>query len=140
MVTDCIYCTKDTTTLEELMIEIAKLRVSTVYLFREQTYKGRCLVALNEHYKELFHLSQEMQDAYMRDVAQVAHAVEQAFAADKINYGAFGDTMPHVHFHIVPKYKDGAEWGKMFEMNPSDNKRLTEHEYQDMIEQIKSHL
>lgn len=139
MVTDCIYCNKDTR-LEELMIEIAKLRVSTVYLFREQTYKGRCLVALNEHRKDLFHLSQEMQDAYMRDVAQVAYAVEQAFSADKINYGAFGDTMPHVHFHIVPKYKDGAEWGKMFEMNPSENKQLTEHEYQDIVEQIKSHL
>lgn len=139
MTEDCIYCAHDGR-LDKLMIEIEKLRVSTVFLFKEQTYKGRCVVALNEHQREFFHLSQEMQDAYMRDIAQVARAVEQAFSADKINYGAFGDTMPHVHFHIVPKQKDGPEWGKMFEMNPSENKQLTEEEYQDRIQLIKSHL
>jgi len=139
MTQDCMYCAQDGR-LEKVMIEIGKLRVSTLFLFREQTYKGRCVVALNEHHRELFHLSQEMQDAYMRDVAQVARAIEQAFSADKINYGAFGDTMPHVHFHIVPKYQDGPAWGKMFEMNPSDNMQLTDEEYQEIIAKIKSHL
>jgi diadenosine tetraphosphate (Ap4A) HIT family hydrolase len=76
----------------------------------------------------------------MRDVAQVAAAIEKAFQPDKINYGAFGDTMPHVHFHIVPKYKDGYTWGKMFEMNPSENLHLTEEQYGALIDQIKSHL
>jgi diadenosine tetraphosphate (Ap4A) HIT family hydrolase len=122
------------------MIEIGQLRVSTLYLFREQTYRGRCIVALNEHETEFFHLSQDKQDAYMRDVAQVAAAIEKAFQPDKINYGAFGDTMPHVHFHIVPKYKDGDSWGKMFEMNPSANLHLTEEQYGALIDQIKSHL
>lgn len=139
MIKECMYCAYDGR-LEKLMIEIDKLRVSTVFLFREQTYKGRCVVALNEHYKEFFHLDQDMQDAYMMDVAQVARAVEQAFSADKINYGAFGDTMPHVHFHIVPKQINGPEWGSMFVMNPSDNKQLNEAEYQELIEQIKKYL
>lgn len=136
---ECNYCAEDGR-LAEIMIEIAKLRVSTVYLFREQTYRGRCVVALNEHYTEFFLLSQDMQDEYMRDVARVAHAVQQAFSADKINYGAFGDKMPHVHFHIVPKYIDGPQWGGMFEMNPTANKQLTDAEYDNIIEQIKSHL
>jgi diadenosine tetraphosphate (Ap4A) HIT family hydrolase len=135
----CNYCSKNEA-LANLMIEIGQLRVSTLYLFREQTYKGRCIVALNEHHHEFFHLSQEMQDAYMRDVAQAASAIERAFSPDKINYGAFGDTMPHVHFHVVPKYKDGYTWGKMFEMNPADNKQLSEQEYEDIIDQLKAHL
>ncbi|MNF80487.1 HIT domain protein [compost metagenome] len=135
----CNYCSKNEA-LNNLMIEIGQLRISTLYLFKEQTYKGRCIVALNEHQTEFFHLPQEKQDAYMRDVAQVASAIEKAFSPDKINYGAFGDTMPHVHFHIVPKYKDGYTWGKMFEMNPADNKQLSEQEYADIIDQIKEHL
>ncbi|NOU93668.1 HIT domain-containing protein [Paenibacillus sp. LMG 31456] len=136
---DCIYCAQDERQ-EKIMIEIGKLRVSTLFLFREQTYRGRCIVALNDHQTEFFHLSQDKQDAYMRDVAQVAKAIEQAFSPDKINYGAFGDTMPHVHFHIVPKYKDGAAWGKMFEMSPADNKQLTDGEYEEVINKIKQHL
>lgn len=139
MNTDCIYCANDGRR-EKLMIEIGKLRVSTVFLFREQTYRGRCVVALNEHHRELFHLEQKMQEDYMRDVAQVARAIEMAFSADKINYGAFGDTMPHVHFHIVPKQTDGPEWGKMFEMNPSANKYLSDEEYNDVIERINEYL
>lgn len=135
----CNYCSKNEA-LNNLMIEIGQLRVSTLYLFREQTYRGRCIVALNEHETEFFHLSQDKQDAYMRDVAQVAAAIEKAFQPDKVNYGAFGDTMPHVHFHIVPKYKDGYTWGKMFEMNPSPNLLLTEEQYGELIDQIKSHL
>ncbi|NHN32439.1 HIT family protein [Paenibacillus agricola] len=136
---NCIYCSKDER-MDKLMIEIGQLRVSTLFLFKEQTYEGRCIVALNEHEQEFFHLSQDKQDAYMRDVAQAARAIELAFAPDKINYGAFGDTMPHVHFHIVPKYKDGAEWGKMFEMNPAGNKQLTESEYEEMIGKLKAAL
>lgn len=139
MSTICNYCSKNEA-LNNLMIEIGQLRVSTLYLFREQTYRGRCIVALNEHETEFFHLSQDKQDAYMRDVAQAAAAIEKAFQPDKINYGAFGDTMPHVHFHIVPKFKDGYTWGKMFEMNPSANLLLTEEQYGALIDQIKSHL
>lgn len=31
------------------MIEIAHLEVSTLYLFKEQTHPGRCVVAYKEH-------------------------------------------------------------------------------------------
>ncbi|CAG7650105.1 HIT family protein [Paenibacillus allorhizosphaerae] len=136
---DCIYCTRDER-LSKLMIEVASLRVSTLYLFREQTYRGRCIVALNDHERELFELSPEMQEAYLRDIAQAAKAVHTAFSPDKINYGAFGDTMPHVHFHIVPKYKDGYTWGKMFEMNPADNKQLGDAEYEEIMAQLRAAL
>ena len=32
------------------------------------------------------------------------------FHPDKVNYGAYGDTVHH-HLHVVSKYKDGYEWG-----------------------------
>ena len=135
----CIYCAQDER-ISKLMIEICKLRVSTVYLFREQSYPGRCVVALNDHAKEFFHLPQDTQDAFMRDVAQVAQALEQSFEPDKINYGAFGDTMPHLHFHVVPKYEGGHAWGRMFDMNPAENVQLSDEEYQERIVKIMAHL
>ena len=42
--------------LHDLMIELAPLQVSTLYLFREQTYRGRCLVAYRAHVNELYEL------------------------------------------------------------------------------------
>ena len=41
---------------------------------------------------------------FFAEVAQVARAVHKVFQPDKVNYGAYGDTGHHLHFHIVPKY------------------------------------
>ena len=56
-----------------------------------------------------------------------------------MNYGAYGDTGHHLHFHLVPKYTDEYEWGGTFEMNPG-KKFLSDEEYAEMIEKIKAGL
>lgn len=38
--------------------------------------------------------------------------MHEIFNPDKVNYGAYGDTGHHLYFHLVPKYKDGYEWGR----------------------------
>ena len=55
---DCMYCMEDERR-DNLMIEIGKLSVSTVFLFKEQTYRGRCNVVYKDHVKELFQLDEE---------------------------------------------------------------------------------
>ena len=49
-------------------------------------------------------------DVYKRQ----AQAVTDLLHPDKINYLIFGDTSTHLHVHIVPKYRDGKDWGKVF--------------------------
>ena len=135
---DCMYCMEDERR-DNLMIEIGKLSVSTVFLFKEQTYKGRCNVVYKDHVKELFQLDEDELKAYMKDVKKVAEAIEKAFQPNKINYGAYGDTLHHLHMHLVPKYEGKENWGSTFEMNPGKT-YLTEEEYQETIEKIKENL
>ncbi|MBU3172058.1 HIT family protein [Clostridium estertheticum] len=136
---DCFYCVKDAR-LTNLMIEVCKLDASTLYLFKEQTYKGRCVVAYNGHKSELFNLTDEERSKFMGDVSRVAGALNKAFSPDKINYGAYADTMTHLHFHIVPKYKGGPSFGGTFEMSPSDKVFLKDEEYNLLISKIKENL
>ena len=56
-----------------------------------------------------------------------------------MNYGAYGDTGRHLHFHLVPKYKDQFEWGGVFQMDPKQV-TLTQPEYDALIEKIKANL
>lgn len=133
-----MYCMEDERR-DNLMIEIGKLSVSTVFLFKEQTYRGRCNVVYNGHVKELFQLDDQELVAYMKDVKKVAEAVDKAFQPNKINYGAYGDTLHHLHMHLVPKYEGKENWGSTFEMNPGKT-YLTEEEYQETIEKIKENL
>lgn len=135
---DCMYCMEDERR-NQLMIEIAQLEVSTVFLFKEQTYKGRCNVVYKDHVKELFHLEDQELTSFMKDVKKVAEAVDKAFGPNKINYGAYGDTLHHLHMHVVPKYEGKENWGSTFEMNPG-NIYLTDQEYQDRIQEIKKYL
>jgi len=134
----CLYC-QNNETLHNLMIEIAHLSVSRVFLFKEQTYKGRCLVAYKDHVDDLNLLSDEDRNAFMADVARVTRAMQKAFNPDKINYGAYADTLEHLHFHLIPKYKGGPDFGGIFQMNPQKT-YLSDAEYQELIAAVKTNL
>ncbi|MBP5523469.1 MAG: HIT family protein [Bacteroidaceae bacterium] len=135
---ECLYCTNNET-LKSLMIQFAELRVSRVFLFKEQTYRGRCLVAYNGHVNDLNELSDEERNAFMADVAQVTRAMQKALNPEKINYGAYSDKLSHLHFHLTPKYVDGPDYGGTFQMNPG-KVYLTDEEYDEIISKIKSFL
>ncbi len=136
---DCLYCRKDQR-LHDLMIALAPLRVSTLYLFKEQTHRGRCVVAANAHVNELFELPDADLAPFAQDVAQAARAIKAATGANKINYGAYSDKLPHLHVHLVPKYEGGAAWGTTFTMMPDPKQLLTAAEYADLGAKIRAAL
>lgn len=137
-VSECLYC-QDNELLHSLMIKICDLEVSQLFLFKEQSYLGRCNVVYKDHGVEFHELNDEQRNAFMNDVARVAKAMDAAFKPTKINYGAYADTLSHLHMHIVPKYKDGYGFGGVFEMNPQKT-ILTEVEYIELIEKIRKGL
>ncbi|MBL9206692.1 MAG: HIT family protein [Opitutaceae bacterium] len=133
---DCQYCRKDQR-LHDLMIEVGPLAVSTVYLFKEQTHPGRCVVAYQHHVNELFEVSDRDLSLFMQDVSKVARAIKAVFSPDKVNYGAYSDKLPHLHMHVVPKYRDGAQWGAPFEMMPATRKLESDAVYQQRIASLR---
>lgn len=135
---NCAYCAEGEL-VEAFGIKICELPESKVYLFKEQSHRGRVIVAHKKHVSEIVELSAEERAAYMEDIAHVAEALHRAFAPQKINYGAYGDTGHHLHFHLVPKYADEFEWSGVFAMNPQQ-KFLTQDEYAALIAEISKYL
>ncbi|MBO7676752.1 MAG: HIT family protein [Erysipelotrichaceae bacterium] len=135
---NCAYCVEGEL-LDKFGIKICDLNVSKLVLFKEQSHPGRCVVAYKDHISEIVDITEEERTAFFNDVVRVSNAIHKAFNPDKVNYGAYGDTGCHLHMHLVPKYKDGFEWGGTFEMNPQ-KKFLSDEEYQEIIEKIKANL
>ena len=135
----CGYCTRKQELLDGFGIYVCDLASSVLVLFKEQSHPGRCIVAYKEHASEMVDLTDEERNAFFADVNRVAKAIHAAFHPDKINYGAYGDTGRHMHFHLVPKYKDGPEWGGVFQMDPKQT-YLSQEEYAEMIAKIKANL
>jgi len=136
---DCFYCTKGQG-LQELMVEICPLKKSTVYLFRDQNFKGRCVVAYNDHFRELFEVTPSELHEYMDDVAKVAEVIKNTLHPDKVSYAVFGDIVSHIHFHLVPKYKDGPLWGEFFCAKPMPVKALPDSEFEELRKLLLENL
>lgn len=138
---NCGYCMREENPalLDAFGIFICKLSVSDLILFKEQSHPGRCIVAYKDHVSELTDLSDDERNAFFADVARASRAIHAAFHPDKVNYGAYGDTGRHLHFHLVPKYKDQFEWGGVFQMDPKRT-TLTQEEYAQLISKIKTAL
>lgn len=132
---NCAYCAEGEL-VEAFGIKICELDTCKVYLFKEQSHRGRIIAAHKKHVGDLTQLSAEERSAYFEEISQLSRILQKVFQPDKVNYGAYGDTGHHLHFHLVPKYKDDYEWGGVFAMNPQEV-FLTDEEYGELIEQIK---
>ena len=135
---NCAYCMQG-----ELVAKcgypICQMDSGYLYLFKEQSKKGRVILAYKDHVSELVDISAEDRNAFFADVAKVAKAIHKIYHPNKVNYGAYGDTGCHLHMHIVPKYEGQDEWGSTFTMNP-DKLYLTDEEYEAMAEEIRQAL
>lgn len=136
---DCSYCAEGEL-VAKFGYKICELAASKIYLFKEQSHPGRCIVASKWHVAELIDLTQEQRAAYFEDVARVARAIHDVFKPDKVNYGAYGDTAGHMHMHLVPKYKDEFEWGGIFAMDPDLNKLTTDEACEEVAAKIRKAL
>ncbi len=133
---NCAYCAKGEL-VAKFGYEVCELGASTVYLFKEQSHPGRCIVASKHHVSEMIELDKEEREAFIEDVALVAKAIHKAFSPDKVNYGMYGDTGHHLHMHLCPKYKDEFEWGGTFAMDPNLKKLATDEECEEVAAKLR---
>jgi diadenosine tetraphosphate (Ap4A) HIT family hydrolase len=82
---------------------IVDLTASTVHLHADQFFPGWCVLVLRRHATELYELAPVERHRLMDEVSAVALAVTRAFDARKVNYALFGNLLPHVHWHVIPR-------------------------------------
>lgn len=79
-------------------------------------HPGLCRVVWREHVAEMT----DLLPADRRHLLAVVMATEAALRAqlrpDKINLASFGNMVPHLHWHVIPRYRDDrhfpeAVWG-----------------------------
>jgi diadenosine tetraphosphate (Ap4A) HIT family hydrolase len=49
--------------------------------------------------------------AFCSDLNLAQAAVERVTQPDHINVAALGNQVPHLHWHIIPRYKTDDRWG-----------------------------
>jgi diadenosine tetraphosphate (Ap4A) HIT family hydrolase len=77
-----------------------------VVLADEPDYPGFLRVILNAHVKEMADLCAADQLALMRVVFAAEAALLKAMQPDKINLASLGNVVPHLHWHVIPRFVD----------------------------------
>lgn len=91
--------------------------------------EGHVLILPKEPAVEIFELSVESAAACIRTTHKVAAAVKAALSPPgimiaQLNGSAAGQTVPHVHFHVIPRH-DGEPL-KLHAAIPADQQQLRE--------------
>ncbi|WP_409268526.1 HIT family protein [Massilia sp. BHUDP2] len=82
----------------------------SVILVDDAAYPGFCRVIWREHVREMSDLSHEDRLLLNEAVYQVEQAVREIMQPLKVNVASLGNVVPHLHWHIIPRYADDAHF------------------------------
>ena len=76
----------------------------------DAAYPGFCRVVWHDHVREMTDLPDAGRSDIMRAVWQVELAVRDVMRPDKINLASLGNMTPHLHWHVIPRFHDDAQF------------------------------
>jgi diadenosine tetraphosphate (Ap4A) HIT family hydrolase len=104
-------------------------RVSVAKLNPDQAFEGYTFLTLKWHEEELYRLIDKDRKQFLGDMSLVANALSKVFKPDKMNYELLGNSMPHLHWHLVPRYTSDPMWGRPIWAGNRRRKRLNAEGY-----------
>ncbi len=82
----------------------------SVIAVSDANYPGFCRVIWNAHVREMSELSAEDRALLNDAVYQVEMAVREVMDPDKVNLASLGNVVPHLHWHVIPRYVDDVHF------------------------------
>jgi diadenosine tetraphosphate (Ap4A) HIT family hydrolase len=82
----------------------------SVILADDPAYPGFCRVIWNQHVKEMSDLAPADRLALNDAVWHVELALREVMAPDKVNVASLGNVVPHLHWHVIPRFADDAHF------------------------------
>jgi len=99
---DCPLC------IEDGGICLVRTKQYRIVAPREPEFLGLIRVIWNEHVVEMTDLEILPRNDFMRAVYFVEESVRQMMNPDKINLASLGNAVPHLHWHIIPRWHDDS--------------------------------
>jgi diadenosine tetraphosphate (Ap4A) HIT family hydrolase len=110
MATDCPFCRKLAGSAKEPAEDLVwEFPHSVAFLGPWQFYHGYCVLIARQHAVEFSQMPDDVRRGYFDDMCLLARAVESCFQPRKLNYEALGNQVPHLHWHLFPRYESDPE-------------------------------
>ena len=98
--------------------------VSDAYLQKVGIQRGYSVVVWRgRHVAEPTELDPSEAAAYWHELLRAGRAIEEHFQPVKMNYDLLGNSLPHLHTHVIPRYADDPKPGWPFPFPEEDPRR-----------------
>ncbi|NGM85914.1 HIT family protein [Parapusillimonas sp. SGNA-6] len=101
---DCPLCRG---TAEHMLWRGERVRVISV---DDGHFPGYTRVIWHDHVADMTDLPVAHRDELMHIVWQVEQALRDCLEPDKINLAQFGNMVPHLHWHVIPRWRDDSHF------------------------------
>jgi len=81
-----------------------------VIMVDDANYPGFCRVIWRDHVREMSDLAVDDRLRLNEAVHAVELAVREVMAPAKVNVASLGNVVPHLHWHVIPRYADDAHF------------------------------
>jgi len=111
--------------------------VSDAYLQKEDVQRGYSVVIWRgRHVSEPTELSAEEATQYWLELIEVGRRLERRLQPVKLNYDILGNSLPHLHTHVIPRYADDPRPGWPFPF-PEGAGQIDEAEFRRDLEALR---
>ncbi|MGH8715417.1 MAG: HIT family protein, partial [Burkholderiales bacterium] len=115
--TSCEFCTSSG---GEIVWQDVLCRV---VLVNDPEHPGFCRVIWDKHIREMTDLAETERQSLLHVVCAVEKVLRDMLAPDKINLASLGNITPHLHWHVIPRYRDdphfpNSVWGQKLRSTP----------------------
>jgi len=76
----------------------------------EQAYPGYVRLVAQEHRKELTDFEPRQRKVFYEAMLVIESVMRDVMAPDKVNWAQFGNMVPHLHWHAIPRYAEDAHF------------------------------
>lgn len=118
---------------------VADVSLSRLRLARNQFIPGYCVLLCHRHVREPYELSPDERSLFFEDMLRVGRILEHAIGAIKLNFEILGNSVPHLHAHIKPRYYGDPAPNRSIDQN-AGQVFLTPDEYAQRVDLIRSTL
>ena len=84
---------------------------SVAFLNVDQTHPGRSILILKPHYEHFHQVPGLLFEGFNREMRVLENALWREMAPDRLNYAVLGNLVAHVHWHLIPRYRQDENWG-----------------------------
>jgi diadenosine tetraphosphate (Ap4A) HIT family hydrolase len=116
-------------------------KVSDAYLQRADIQRGYTIsIWRGRHVAEPTELEPDEASAYWLEMLRVARALESHLQPVKMNYDLLGNSLPHLHTHLVPRYPDDPRPGWPFPFPEGESAPIEEKAFRRDVEALRGWL